>query len=60
MDDMTVPCRLANPAITVLIVWIWDFEFVSDFGFRVSDLASQDRQAVVDVNAERTTPWPRG
>jgi hypothetical protein len=50
-----VPRHPANRAIEVLIIWIWDFEFVSNFGFRVSDLANQDRKPVVDVDAERVT-----
>ena len=45
--------QAAEPAIPVLNIRILDFEFVSDFVFRVSDFREQHRQFVVHVEVTR-------
>jgi hypothetical protein len=44
---------LAEPGMKVLHIWIWGLEFVSNFGFRVSDFPCRHRHFAGDVNTAR-------
>jgi 23S rRNA (cytidine2498-2'-O)-methyltransferase len=40
LNDDASPGHSRRSVVRVLVIWIFGFEFVSDFGFRASDLAS--------------------